>query len=131
MKLFLKTIVGQFEVAAEAADPAEAQAIVAWLYTLEAQEERMAIQMEAQATVSAQEPAGATPEPVQAAQEPDPDPFTAEVQTVEQAVDAVKAYAGRHGTVKAREMMATLGIKRTAEITDELVPAVLAACGGA
>ena len=115
MKLFLKTIVGQFEVAAEAADPAEAQAIVAWLYTLEAQEERMAIQMEAQATVSAQEP----------------DPFTAGVQTVEQAVDAVKAYAGRHGTVKAREMMATLGIKRTAEITDELVPAVLAACGGA
>ena len=129
MKLFLKTIVGQFEVAAEAADPAEAQAIVAWLYTLEAQEERMAIQMEAQAIVSAQEPAGATPEPAQAAQ--GPDPFTAEVQTVEQAVDAVKAYAGRHGTVKAREMMATLGIKRTAEITDELVPAVLAACGGA
>jgi hypothetical protein len=126
MKLFLKTLVGNFEVAAEAADTAEAQAIVEWLYTLEAQEERQAIQLE---SVYATPPADAAPEPAQEAQEPDP--FESAPATVEQAIDAVKGYAGRHGTVKAREMMAALGIKRTAEITDELVPAVMAACGGA
>ena len=93
---------------------------------LEAQEERQAIQLE---SVYATPPADAAPEPAQEAQEPDP--FESAPATVEQAIDAVKGYAGRHGTVKAREMMAALGIKRTAEITDELVPAVMAACGGA
>lgn len=128
MRLYLKTIVGQFDVTIDAADTAEAQAAVDWLYSLEAQEERAAIQTESSVSNSPRPPE--PPEtPPEATQEPDP--FVVEPATVEQAVDAVKAFAGKHGTVKAREMMATLGIKRTAEITDELVPAVIAACGGA
>lgn len=57
---------------------------------------------------------------------PEPEPEL-EPATVEQAAEAVKAYAAKHSIEKAREILATFGIKRTNEIKADQAAAIVKA----
>lgn len=48
--------------------------------------------------------------------------------TVEQAQQAMKAYAAKHGIEQGRELLAVYGLKRTSEITDQVAQEILEAC---
>jgi hypothetical protein len=48
--------------------------------------------------------------------------------TVEDAQQAVKEYAAKHGVVAGRELLTKFGLKRTAEITIDKAAAIIGAC---
>ncbi len=111
MKLTLTADVGVFNATAECSTWEEAKAFVQWVYQLEGSEERQAI---------ATEQVGIEPVVDFSAPTDVPTDATAETITVDQAADAVKAYAQRHGIDRARELMQQFGVARTSAITAEV-----------
>ncbi len=100
MKMTLQATAGVFNATAECSTWEEAKAFVQWVYQIEGMEKRQAIQTEQ---------IGIEP--------PDITPAVVEEITVDQAANAVKAFAQKHGPDKARELMKAFGVSRTSEIT--------------
>jgi len=109
MELRLTANVGVFTVEGKFTTHNEADDFIQWVYALEGGEERQAIK--------------------QADSKADDIPFddTPSV-TVEDAINAVKAYAAVHKPDKARELMSKFGFSRTNEITQDAAASIVAAC---
>ena len=116
MNMTLTATIGVFEVTASCDTTAEADAFVAWAYKLGDGEERQAIATE---HLHVAKPADDSDIPFDVPTE------TAPAATVEDAVSAVKLYAARFKPDKARELMATVGITRTSEITADIAAQVV------
>lgn len=100
MRLTLTADVGVFKATAECSTWEEAKQFVQWVYQLETSEERQAI----------------ATEPVEPPDIAPTEPTNGDI-TVDQATEAVKAFAQTHGIEQARELMRRFGVNRTNEIT--------------